>query len=402
MSNAEFDLSDPENVSKLVANRQVPESLLSRSEGALIDLPADMDGRIGSLLENGLETGNQLKKLSEAKKIWKETLADPKNVIYFGLSGDMVSVGMAPTIAALAEKGMIDVLFSQGANMYHDFGRSIGYTRAKTFPQQIDDTTIFDEGGVRMYDVLEPAEPQFVSKVFVPHVAKSFADEGVNVVTTRQFYNRVAEMMYKMNLVEKEGILTTCYRNNVPIFIAGPESSVTAMDLAAAQHIEGIDLEIGVGKELRDHSTMQDKIENMGFRSNLVEIGGGVMRNTIQQVATGSYIVRGEPWSMEGGAWFKRHQNVILLTTDTGVPFGGSSSVPMVEHNAHAKHKDQGENISWGKFDETGLRVTVYLDATIGLPMLFQALMHDSNMDKILAARKRHFKNLASFPIEIE
>lgn len=401
MNERKLDLTDPHNLAELTKQPTVPSFLTERSLGRLHDLPITEIETVTELLKAGQDTANQLRTLGEAYEIWQETLKDPTGVIYFGLSGDMVTAGLAPTLALLVEHRMIDVFFTQGANLYHDFVRTIGYPRLKTSPQQIDDVTIHQQGGVRMYDVIEPAEPQNISQLLVAHVAKRMWEDGHRVVTTRQFYYYVGKLLDEWNLVRSEGILTTCFRNNVPIFVAGPESSVTAMDLAAAQHIEGVDLEIGVGKELRDHAMLQEAIEGMGLRSNLIEIGGGVMRNTLQQIATAAYILRKKPWSTEGGEWFKRHKNSILITTDLGVPFGGASAVPMVEHNPRAKHS-QGENLSWGKFDPEGRRVTVYTDATLALPLLVLGLVQNPEMRGVLRERKPvRFSNLGGFPLEI-
>lgn len=357
---------------------------------------------LSQFLDHGLETANQFRTAGEAKRIWKKMLADDNNVIYFGLSGDMATAGMAPTISYLINNHYIDVLFSQGANLYHDLAATLGFDRYQTSPQQKPDTDLFDQGMVRMYDVLEEASVQRVSPAIVKLVADEMESEGHQTVSTRQFYYYLGKKLTEWDLIQNEGILTSCFLKNIPIFVAGPESSVIGMDLAAAQNRTGNKLEIGIGKELQDHSIMQDKIENLGFRSNLIEIGGGVMRNTIQQVATGSYIVRGHPFDKNEPEWFKRHLNAILITTDTGVPFGGASAVPMVEHNPNTKYP-QGENLSWGKFDPEGQRVTVYLDATIALPLLVLGLRDDPEIQDIIKTRKPiSFSNLDQFPINVQ
>lgn len=397
----EIDLTDPANLAQLQKNFQVPSPFSERSSGPLNDLEIEEIDNFSRFLDRGAETANQLRTLGEAKAIWKETLSGEDNVIYLGISGDMVTAGMTPVIRYAIEKRLVDVVFSQGANLFHDFARTVGYERIKTFPQQFPDSELFQKSTVRMYDVLEPSEAQVFSSVFVAHVAKRMVNDGYEIVTTRQFYHYIGKMLYEWNLVKKEGILTTCYRQNVPIFVAGPESSATALDLAAAQNKAGIPLEIGVGRELIDHAMLQDKIENLGLRSNLIEIGGGVVRNTLQQIATASYIVRGEPFSMEEPEWFKKHLNAILITTDTGVHFGGASAVPLREYNPSTQHP-QGENLSWGKFDPEGKRVTVIADATIVLPLLVKSLIDDPETREILGKRKPvKFSNLEKFPLDV-
>jgi len=398
----ELDLTDPANLSKIKKKLRVSPPFFERSQGPLKDFGIDEVTSFSQFLDRGAETANQLRGLGEAKAIWREMLADKKNVIYLGLSGDMVTAGMAPVFSYMVEHRMVDVVFSQGANLFHDFARTVGYERVKTFPQQFPDFQLFEKGTVRMYDVLEPAEAQVFSSVFIAHVAKRMVEDGYGVVTTRQFYYYIGKMLYEWNLVETEGILTTCYHQNAPIFVAGPESSATALDLAAAQNRAGISLEIGIGKELIDHATLQEKIEDLGLRSNLIEIGGGVVRNTLQQIAAASYVVRGEPFSMEEPEWFKKHLHAILITTDTGIHFGGASAVPLREYNSCTKDP-QGENLSWGKFDPNGQRVTIYCDATIALPLLVKGLVSDPEVWDIIKYRRPiQFSNPEDSNLKIE
>lgn len=376
---------DPANLKEIPRNFDInPEfegkTLADFDPGLVID--------INDFLTRGKETSNQLRTLGEAFEIWKETLSDDENVIYMGLSGDMVTAGMAPVIRTMIEQGYVDGIFSQGANLFHDTATTLGYLRRHTAPQKYADTELFSRGAVRMYDTLEATEPQVFTPLLMAHLAKELTSDGPAVLNTRQLYYHIGRFLVENGLEKIPGILTTAYRHNVPIWVAGAESSVLMMDLAAAANKGGFPVEIGITKDLIDHATVQDRLESMGYRTSLVEIGGGVVRNTLQQVATMSYLVKGDLWSMEEPDWFKKHKNAILITTDTGIPYGGASSVPMVEHNPRHKHHNQGENLSWGKFDSEGKRTTVYMDATVALPLLVVGLLQSPEVRDIMSRRK--------------
>jgi deoxyhypusine synthase len=390
---------DPANLKNIPQNLSVD----SRFQGHdLNDFYPPGVENISDFLVHGKETSNQLRTLGEAFEIWKETLADDKNVIYLGLSGDMVTAGMAPVVCTMIEEGYIDGIFSQGANLFHDTATTLGYRRRQTSPQKYADTDLFSQGAVRMYDTLEATEPQVFTPLMMAHLAKELTANGPVVLNTRQLYYHIGRFLVENGLQRVPGILTTAYRRNMPIWVAGAESSVLMMDLAAAVNKGGFPIEVGITKDLIDHATVQERLENAGYRTSLVEIGGGVVRNTLQQVATMSYLIKGDLWSMEEPEWFAKHRNAILITTDTGMPYGGASSVPMVEHNPHHPHHNQGENLSWGKFDPSGKRTTVYLDATVALPLLVMGLLQNREVREIVRHRKAlKFTGLAQDTLQL-
>ena len=109
------------------------------------------------------------------------------------------------------------------------------------------------------------------------------------------------------------------------------------------------------GADVRIIASVQDRLESLGYRTSLVEIGGG------------------------------------------------ASSVPMVEHNPHHSHGSQGENLSWGKFDPEGRRTTVYMDATVALPMLVLGLLQSREVSDIMSRRKPlKFSNLSGEQLQIQ
>ena len=343
---------DPANLRKIPQNFDINPDF----EGStIVDFDPSLVGNFNEFLTKGKETANQLRTLGEAFEIWKETLRDNKNVIYLGLSGDMVTAGMAPVIRTMIEKGYIDGIFSQGANLFHDTATTLGYRRRQTTPQKYPDTELFSRGAVRMYDTLEATESQVFTPLMMAHLAKELTGDGPKVLNTRQLYYHIGRFLVENGLEKVPGILTTAYRHNVPVWVAGAESSVLMMDLAAAVNKGKFPIEVGITKDLLDHASVQDRLESLGYRTSLVEIGGG------------------------------------------------ASSVPMVEHNPHHSHGSQGENLSWGKFDPEGRRTTVYMDATVALPMLVLGLLQSREVSDIMSRRKPlKFSNLSGEQLQIQ
>ena len=56
----------------------------------------------------------------------------------------------------LMERGLVDFLISTGANLYHDLHYALNFTLHRGSPF-VDDVDLFEEGVIRIYDVLFPA-----------------------------------------------------------------------------------------------------------------------------------------------------------------------------------------------------------------------------------------------------
>ena len=121
------------------------------------------------------------------------------------LSGDMVTAGMAPVIRTMIEKGYVDGIFSQGANLFHDTATTLGYRRRQTTPQKYPDTELFSRGAVRMYDTLEATESQVFTPLMMAHLAKELTGDGPKVLNTRQLYYHIGRFLVENGLEKVPG-----------------------------------------------------------------------------------------------------------------------------------------------------------------------------------------------------
>ncbi len=58
---------------------------------------------------------------------FRNMLADPRCLIFLGLSGAMIPGGMRRVIRDMIEMKLVDVIVSTGANIFHDLFESFGY-----------------------------------------------------------------------------------------------------------------------------------------------------------------------------------------------------------------------------------------------------------------------------------
>ena len=82
----------------------------------------------------------------------------PENDTTIGLTlaGALTPAGLGGCIIELMERGLVDFLISTGANLYHDLHYALNFTLRRGSPF-LDDRDLYDEGVIRIYDVLFPA-----------------------------------------------------------------------------------------------------------------------------------------------------------------------------------------------------------------------------------------------------
>ena len=69
----------------------------------------------------------------------------------------MTPAGLGGCIISMMERGLIDFIISTGANLYHDLHYALNFTLRRGSPF-VDDRVLYEEGVIRIYDVLFPAQ----------------------------------------------------------------------------------------------------------------------------------------------------------------------------------------------------------------------------------------------------
>ena len=108
-------------------------------------------------IDDGFQAFNAAR-LSEACHIYADKMLAPDNDTTIGLTlaGALTPAGLGGCLIELMERGLIDFMISTGANLYHDLHYALNFTLRRGSPF-LDDRDLFDEGVIRIYDVLFPA-----------------------------------------------------------------------------------------------------------------------------------------------------------------------------------------------------------------------------------------------------
>jgi deoxyhypusine synthase len=190
---------------------------------------------------------------------------------------------------------------------------------------------------IKFEETLE-AEDQKIQKMF----ANDFQDKSF---TTAEFCNLLGKRSKANAKHPEKSFITSAYEYDVPVYISTMKDSSLALNLAV-HRLENKKFDLDFVREIIE----QAAIVYDSKKSAIVELGGGVPKNTAQQ--TGPLLDQILKRN-DGG------QDYIIQITDARPDTGGLSGATLQEGK------------SWGKIHDAheGM-VTVYADTTIAFPIL--------------------------------
>lgn len=317
---------------------------------------------IGDLVDVFASSGYNGRQLGDAAKLYAKMIEDDATIC-LTVSGAMTPVGFGGIIKTLIERGFVDWIVTTGANVYHEDHFAWGLP-VKQGSFDVDDMKLYENEIVRIRDVyikfhetLE-AEDMLIQKMF----GEDFPDKPF---TTAEFCNLMGKISKEKAKYPEKSFITTAYEYDVPVYISTIKDSSLALNLAV-HRLQGKTYNLDFVREIIE----QAAILYGSKKSGILELGGGVPKNTAQQ--TGPMLDQILKRN-DGG------QDYVIQITDARPDTGGLSGATLQEGK------------SWGKVQDAhhGM-VTVYADATIAFPIL--ALYVISNQKK--RKPKRLYKQL--------
>ena len=309
-------------------------------------------------------TGYNGRQLGEAAKLFAKMIQE-NATICLTVSGAMTPVGFGGIFKSLIERGFVDWMITTGANVYHEDHFAWGFP-VKQGHFEVDDMILYEKEIVRIrdvfikfYETLE-AEDQVIQKMF----KEKLSDRAF---TSAEFCNIIGEISSKKARFPQKSFVASAYKYDVPVYVSALKDSSLALNLAV-HRLRDKTYNLDFTREIIE----QGAIVHGSKKSGIVELGGGVPKNTAQQTGPllDQILRRGH-----GG------QDYIIQITDARPDTGGLSGATLQEGK------------SWGKVrDARHDMITVYADATIAFPIL--ALYAISNQKK--RKPKRLYKKLGS------
>jgi len=302
----------------------------------------DSKTTVKELIEIYANSGFNARQLGEAAKLYQKMIQE-NATICLTVAGAMTPVGFGGIIKTLLEKGFVDWIVTTGANVYHEDHFAWGLP-VKQGHFDVDDNILYEKEIVRIrdvyvkfYETLE-LEDNIIQNVF----KNKFSDKPF---TTAEFCNVLGQISKEKSKFPEKSFLTTAYELDVPVYVSTLKDSSLAMNLAV-HRLKNKQFNLDFVKEIIE----QASIVYNSKKSGILELGGGVPKNTAQQ--TGpllDQILRKD----HGG------QDYIIQITDARPDTGGLSGATLQEGKSWGKIQDSHEGI-----------ITVYADATIVFPIL--------------------------------
>ena len=96
----------------------------------------------------------------------------------------MTPAGLGGCVIELMDRGLVDFIISTGANLYHDLHYALNFTLSRGSPF-LDDVELYEDGVIRIYDVLFPAtvllETDAYVRDFIARSRPERADRDVRI-----------------------------------------------------------------------------------------------------------------------------------------------------------------------------------------------------------------------------
>jgi len=297
------------------------------------------------LIDEGFQAFNA-GRLSEACAIFADKMLAPDHDTTIGLTiaGAMTPAGLGGCVIEMMERGLVDFIISTGANLYHDLHYALNFTLRRGSPF-VDDRELFEDGVIRIYDVLFPATVLLETDAFIrDFIVRSGLNEAVS---TSEFHYRLGlDLLDRYPGSEEHSVVASAAKAGVPLYTSSPGDSSIGMNIAYHELMNGSRFMIDPNKDVNEVCA----IVLAGERNGCVILGGGSPKNFYLQAQPTLWEVYGIP---KGG-----NDYFIQITTDQVVWGGLSGATP-------------AEAVSWGKVNPGVLPDTVvaYCDSTIAFPL---------------------------------
>lgn len=300
-------------------------------------------------------TGRQV---GEAADVLEAMARDKDCFVVMTLAGAMTVAKQGLIIAELIDRGIVNAIVSTGALMAHGLVEATGRSHFRYNPE-VSDTELYEQGYNRVYDTLEPEQNLDDVEEVMSEILEAW--DHNEVLCSYKLNHAIGAHLAKRSKDER-GILRSAYDKGVPVFVPAFTDSELGLDVALNNRLR---------ESTGRHKVRFDPFEDLEHfaatllrqtRLGIFTIGGGVPRNWSQQF--GPFIELRHRRLGENLPLKRYHYGVRICPEP--VYWGGLSGSPY------------SEAISWGKFvppAEGGKFGEVFIDATVGLPLIVAAVL---------------------------
>jgi deoxyhypusine synthase len=290
-------------------------------------------------------------RLREGSRLFTERMLAPESTVALSITGALTPAGLGMScLIPLMEAGFVDWVISTGANLYHDahFGLGLAMHQGS---HTANDVELRDKGVVRIYDIFFDYTVLLSTDAFVREV--SSRPEFQRPMSTAEYHYLLGGYLKEREQalgLSRRSVLSKAHELEVPIYTSSPGDSSIGMNVAE-QALAGSQLRFDVSADVNETASIVLEAKRTGGKSAAFIVGGGSPKN---------FLLQTEPQIQEVLGIDERGHDYFLQITDARPDTGGLSGAT------------PNEAVSWGKIDPNQLpgTVVVYLDSTVGLPLL--------------------------------
>lgn len=308
----------------------------------------------------------------EARNIYRaarllDRMVTDGDVIWLGIAGAGIAGGMGGMIISLIEAGIIDVICSTGAQVYHDLHFAFNLP-VKAISPAWDDDALRRHGDTRIYDIgireRETLEAQ--DEIIRRFVKECHREHLAGRPLSSWEFNRALGLWASQNgSYPERSFVSAAAQHGVPIFWDSLANHSIAMNLVLSDRL-GYPVVLSGQKDIFDSAAIVFSSGKTGF----IELGGGGPKNFIQQTSPTINQILGIDF--EGA--------------DRGLQIGTA-----VEREGSLSGCTFSESVTWGKYrtaDEEKL-VQIWGEYSIIFPILAAYVLenNDSRPQKNISAQ---------------
>ncbi len=286
--------------------------------------------------------------------------------VFLTLSGAMTPAGLHQScLIPLIERGVVSVLTTTGANLYHDAHRVIGHAIREVNPDA-GDLALRLARIIRIYDLGFWEETLLDTDRLFSAIVRG--PEFQRRMTTPEFHHLLGGAIQGIEEslgVHQPSLLSTCHRFGVPIFVGAVQDGSIFLNVVKLKRLLGDEFkfELDICADVYAMAAVQHYCRHHFSQKLAIWIlGGGVPKN---------YTLQGEPLLDQ-----------ILNVPTTGFDIDIQFCVDPVDSGALSSCP-AGEGHTWGKVSVEAVEsgsIYVHCDVTAIFPWLTHALLSDAKM----------------------
>src|SRR5438105_11350193 len=176
---------------------------------------------IRRLIDEGFQAFNA-GRLNEACQIFADKMLDPADDTTIGLTiaGAMTPAGLGGCVIEMMDRGLVDFIISTGANLYHDLHYALNFTLRRGSPF-LDDVALYEEGIIRIYDVLFPATVLLETDEYIRDFMVRSRLDGA--IPTSEFHYRLGQdLLDRHPGCEEYSVVARAALAGVPLYTSSP------------------------------------------------------------------------------------------------------------------------------------------------------------------------------------